>query len=94
MNTRFLSLVVASWIAISYTSAASAYLGPGLAAGTLAVILGLLGSLLVAGLAFFWYPIKRMFSGESERAEEDEDVDVAVAANKGEEKKQEPIESE
>lgn len=92
MNTRYLSLVVASWIAISYTSAASAYLGPGLAAGTLAVILGLLGSLLVAGLAFFWYPIKRMFTGESERAEEDEDVDVA--AIKDEEKKREPLESE
>ena len=54
----FLRIILAG-LALFYTSLASAYLGPGLGAGTLGVIAGLLGSILLALFAIFWYPIKR-----------------------------------
>jgi len=37
-----------------------AYIGPGLGAGTIGVILGVLGSIVLALFAIFWYPIKRL----------------------------------
>ena len=39
---------------------AKAYVGPGLGAGTIAVILGVLGSIFIALFAFLWYPLKRL----------------------------------
>ncbi|MDB4476242.1 hypothetical protein N9052_01535 [bacterium] len=50
---------------------AAAYVGPGLGAGTLGVIVGLVGSILLALFAFFWYPIKRILFSRK-RAEEDD----------------------
>ena len=40
---------------------ALAYVGPGLGAGVIGVILGLVVSVFVALIAVFWYPIKRLF---------------------------------
>lgn len=40
---------------------AYAYVGPGLGAGTIGVILGILVSVLLAIFAIFWYPLKRLF---------------------------------
>lgn len=37
-----------------------AYVGPGLGAGTITVLLGILGSIFVAIFAFLWYPFKRL----------------------------------
>ncbi len=56
---RIFPKVMLAGFALSYTSLACAYLGPGLGAGTLGVIAGLLGSILLALFAVFWYPIKR-----------------------------------
>lgn len=39
---------------------ALAYVGPGLGAGALAVIFGLLASVLLAVVAVVWYPLKRL----------------------------------
>jgi preprotein translocase subunit SecF len=36
-----------------------AYIGPGLATGTIGVILGVVGSICIAVFAMLWYPIKR-----------------------------------
>ncbi len=41
-------------------TSASAYVGPGLGAGVVSVILGLLASIFLAIFAIFWYPIKRL----------------------------------
>lgn len=62
---------------------AFAYVGPGLGAGTLGVVLGLLGSIFLALFAFFWYPIKRMiFRKNVESQDEMEDGDSpALKAN-------------
>ena len=38
-----------------------AYLGPGIGAGTLGVIVGFFVAIFLAIVALFWYPIKRLF---------------------------------
>ena len=40
---------------------ANAYIGPGLGAGTLGVIIGIIGSIFIALFAIIWYPLKRLF---------------------------------
>ena len=42
------------------TSSASAYIGPGLGGGTLAVIFGFIISIFLAVFAVVWYPFKRI----------------------------------
>ncbi len=37
-----------------------AYIGPGLATGTLGVILGIVGSICIAVFALLWYPFKKL----------------------------------
>ena len=49
-----------AFLAILLSSPAMAYIGPGLGAGTIGVILGVLGSIVLALFAVFWYPIKRL----------------------------------
>ncbi len=39
---------------------ANAYIGPGLGAGTIGVILGVVGSVFIAIFAIVWYPLKRL----------------------------------
>lgn len=39
---------------------ADAYIGPGLGAGALGVILGVIASILLALVAIVWYPLKRL----------------------------------
>ena len=39
---------------------AHAYIGPGLGAGAIASVLGVLGAIFLALFAVIWYPIKRM----------------------------------
>jgi len=38
-----------------------AYIGPGMGASTIAVVLALIGSILLAIFAVVYYPIKRLF---------------------------------
>ena len=46
--------------ALLYPFHALAYVGPGLGAGTIGVILGIIGSIFVALFAVIWYPFKRL----------------------------------
>ena len=49
-----------------------AYVGPGLGVGVIGVILGVIGSILIALFAVFWYPLKRMLKQRKQkRANED-----------------------
>jgi len=45
---------------LMYSISAEAYVGPGLGTGTIGIILGILGSILIALVALFWYPLKRL----------------------------------
>ena len=42
---------------------AAAYIGPGVGAGTIGVVLGVLGAIVMAFFAVLWYPIKRLLRG-------------------------------
>lgn len=48
---------------------AHAYLGPGLGVSTIMVVLGFLGSLLLAVFGIFWYPIKRALKNRKAAAQ-------------------------
>lgn len=77
MSRRTIAILQLALPGLLLAGPAQAYIGPGLGAGTLGVILGLVGSVLIAVFAFFWYPIKRTFrkwtsSGEESTQEEDE----------------------
>ena len=43
-----------------YSSLAFAYIGPGLGAGAIATVLGILTGLLMLIVGVVWYPIKRL----------------------------------
>jgi hypothetical protein len=42
---------------------AHAYVGPGVGAGTIAVVLGILSTIFLAFVGIVWYPIKRLIKG-------------------------------
>jgi hypothetical protein len=52
-----LTLILALGIPLS----AQAYIGPGMGAGVIGVILGVATSIGLALIALFWYPLKRTF---------------------------------
>ena len=52
--------LLACFIALALPHTAHAYVGPGLGLGAIAVVLGIIGSILLAVFALLWYPIKRM----------------------------------
>jgi len=47
--------------------AAQAYVGPGVGAGTIAIVLGILSTIFMAFVGIIWYPIKRMMKRRKER---------------------------
>ena len=59
---RKLSLLLCP-ILLLLPNTAMAYIGPGVGAGTIAVVLGILASILMAFVALLWYPMKRLVKG-------------------------------
>ncbi len=53
-------LLIIQFIITTFPVCAYAYVGPGLGAGTIGVILGIIGSLFIALFAVIWYPLKRL----------------------------------
>lgn len=49
-------------------SSAHAYVGPGVGAGSIAVVVGIIGSILLAIFAVVWYPLKRFFKSRKKNA--------------------------
>jgi preprotein translocase subunit SecF len=56
---------------VIFPNYANAYIGPGLGAGTIGVILGIVGSLFIALFAIIWYPLKRLFKKKKESKHQD-----------------------
>ncbi len=52
-----------------FANNAQAYIGPGLGAGSVGVVLGVLGSILLFILALVYYPIKRMIKKRKAKIE-------------------------
>lgn len=54
------SLPVFFIISLSYPPDACAYIGPGLGAGAVAAVLGIVSGLLMLVVGVVWYPLKRL----------------------------------
>lgn len=68
---RLLILVLGMLVlALAPPHAAEAYIGPGAGAGTIAVVLGILASILMAFVAIVWYPLKRLARGRKARRQQ------------------------
>jgi len=59
---RLLPVMLMIGVLLSPTSA-WAYLGPGLGAGAIAAILGVIGAVFLAIVGVVWYPLKRVLKG-------------------------------
>lgn len=62
MQKLMLSLISAVPLMVA-AQPAQAYIGPGAGAGTIAVVLGILATVVMAFLGLLWYPAKRLLKG-------------------------------
>lgn len=67
MQRRVTPFLIATLILALQPVAALAYIGPGVGAGAIAAVLGVLGSILLAIIAVIYYPIKRMIKGGKDK---------------------------
>ena len=56
-----LNLPIVSLALYFTTFPVHAYIGPGAGAGAIAVVIGIIASILLAFVAILWFPIKRFF---------------------------------
>lgn len=56
-------------LAVSASPACLAYVGPGLGAGVLGVIIGLVASVLIALFSIIWFPLKRLFTHKKKQSD-------------------------
>lgn len=57
---RLTVMALSVFLLVMNPVSAMAYIGPGLATGTIGVILGVIGSICIAVFALVWYPFKRV----------------------------------
>lgn len=62
MNTQIKNIVFCLYAAslLTYSSVAFAYIGPGLGAGAVTVVLGIASGLLMLVVGVVWYPVKKL----------------------------------
>ncbi|HQU67628.1 MAG TPA: hypothetical protein PLI43_05465 [Albidovulum sp.] len=68
MQRSFIPLLVAAAILAMQPSDAVAYIGPGVGAGAVASVLGVISAIFLAIVAVVYYPIKRMLKGKGKPA--------------------------
>ena len=55
-----MKMLICIFILLSFSNAASAYIGPGLGLGLIGAILGLVFSFFVLLFAILWFPLKKI----------------------------------
>ena len=60
-------LILFTMSILVFPQIAHAYVGPGLGAGTIGVILGIIGSIFIAIFAIVWYPLKRLLKKNKQK---------------------------
>jgi hypothetical protein len=60
MNRYLPGVLVLTALVVLQPIAAQAYIGPGVGAGAISAVLGVLGSIFLAIVAVVYYPIKRL----------------------------------
>ncbi len=68
MNRQLFPIAVLAALVLVQPVAAHAYIGPGVGAGAIAAVLGVLGSIFLAIVAVLYYPIKRMMKGRKAKS--------------------------
>ena len=63
MSDNFKRFIFLGLVMSAMPTAALAYIGPGVCAGALAAVLGVIGSIFLAIFALLYYPIKRLLKG-------------------------------
>ena len=64
---RFAAAITLAIFTMAFSIDALAYVGPGLGAGTLAAVLGVVGGILMLIVGVVWYPLKRVVRRFRER---------------------------
>jgi hypothetical protein len=68
MNRQLFPIAALAALLLLQPVAAQAYIGPGVGAGAVAAVLGVLGSIFLAIVAVLYYPIKRMMKGRKPKS--------------------------
>ena len=57
----------------SYSSAAFAYLGPGIGGGVVAATIGIIVAIFAALFGLIWFPVKRILKSREEKKKQQQD---------------------
>jgi membrane protein implicated in regulation of membrane protease activity len=68
MNKQLFLIAALAALVLLQPVAAQAYIGPGVGAGAVAAVLGVLGSIFLAIVAVLYYPIKRMMKARKAKS--------------------------
>lgn len=79
MKKALFPTLISAVALVSLPSAALAYIGPGVGAGAIAAVLGVLGSIFLAIVAVLYYPIKRMMKGRKAKVAKSGDAGKPAA---------------
>ena len=74
MQVKALILIFISLLT-TVSTPALAYIGPGAGAGTIAVVFGVIISIILALISIIWYPIKRLIKGKKTSNQQDKNVE-------------------
>ncbi|MCH4150728.1 MAG: hypothetical protein LKF30_02080 [Sphingobium sp.] len=66
------SVLALALLTLLMPGSALAYIGPGVGAGAIGAVLGVIGSILVGLFAVIWYPFKRLMKKRRQSKSEDE----------------------
>lgn len=69
---RIITLCLILLVTLFHYEQAHAYIGPGVGAGAISVVLGVLASIFLAFVAILWYPMKRFLKSRKKRKEQNE----------------------
>ena len=74
-----IAAIILGAVFVVIADSAQAYIGPGLGAGAIGAILGVLAAVGLAIFAIFWYPIKRMLKKRRAAKSADQPADKSGA---------------
>jgi len=81
MKTISLSLLSSLFVAVFFLPlSADAYIGPGMGAGAIATVIGILMSILLALFTILWYPLKRLFKKKKQLASPESTAEMTTRA--------------
>ena len=69
---RIITICLFLIISLFHFDYAQAYIGPGVGAGAISVVLGVLASIFFAFVAILWYPVKRFLKARKKSREKNE----------------------